>query len=128
MQLAVAYEASRGATVHDVSTPAAARAAGLIDYPGFDLLSRYPSGEERFIEVKGRAKVGEVEVSENEWAKAVNHRDKYWLYVVFDCTSSVPRLHRVRDPFAELLVKAEKEQRVEGIDAVDIQRAAAPDV
>jgi SNF2 family DNA or RNA helicase len=125
VQLAVAYEASRGATVHDVSTPAAARAAGLIDYPGFDLLSRYPSGEERFIEVKGRGKVGEVEVSENEWAKAVNHRDKYWLYVVFDCTSSVPRLHRVRDPFAELLVKA---RGGVGIDAVDIQRAAAPDV
>src|SRR5262249_29897035 len=38
VQLATAHEVSRGAVVHDVSTPASARAAGLIVYPGFDLL------------------------------------------------------------------------------------------
>jgi hypothetical protein len=123
VQMAIAHEAGRGAIAVDVSTPAAARAAGLIEFPGFDLLSRHPSGEERFIEVKGRAKVGEVLVSDNEWAKAVNHRDKYWLYVVFDCASPAPRLHRVPDPFAELLVKAKGGV---GIDAAEILRAAAP--
>lgn len=121
VQLAMAHEASRGARTIDVSTPAAARAAGLVDHPGFDLLSRHPNGEERFIEVKGRAKVGEVQVSENEWAKAVNHRDKYWLYVVFDCAAAAPRLHRVKDPFAELLVKAKGGV---GIDPGEILRAA----
>ena len=121
VQLAIAHEASRGAIAIDVSTPAAARAAGLTDFPGFDLLSRHPNGEERFIEVKGRAKVGEVLVSDNEWAKAVNHRDKYWLYVVFDCASPAPRLHRVKDPFSELLVKAIGGV---GIDATEIYRAA----
>ena len=122
VQMAIAHEAGRGAIAIDVSTPAAARAAGLVDFPGFDLLSRHPSGDERFIEVKGRAKVGEVLVSDNEWAKAVNHRDKYWLYVVFDCASPTPRLHRVPDPFAELLVKAKGGV---GIDAAEILRAAA---
>jgi hypothetical protein len=105
VQVARAYEEARGATVIDVSTPPLARAAGLTDSPGFDLLSRHPDGE-RGIEVKGRARIGDVDVSENEWAKACNLRDRYWLYVVFDCASSHPRLLRIRDPFQKLLVKA----------------------
>ena len=48
-------EADRGAEVQAVSNPEKARAAGLPDWPGFDLLSRHPSGEARSIEVKGRA-------------------------------------------------------------------------
>ena len=44
-------------------------------------------------------------MSENEWAKACNLRDEYWLYVVFDCATPHPRLVRVRDPFAKLLVR-----------------------
>jgi hypothetical protein len=47
--------------------------------------------------------VGDVDVSENEWARACNLRDKYWLYVVFDCATPEPRLHKVRDPFGCLL-------------------------
>ena len=53
-----------------------------------------------------RAGLGEVEVSENEWAKACNLRDGYWLYVVFDCATPRPRLVRVRDPFGRLLATA----------------------
>ena len=64
------------------------------------------TGEKRSIEVKGRAGVGDVELSENEWAKACNLRDRYWLYVVYDCASPHPRLLRVQDPFAALLVRA----------------------
>ena len=45
-------------------------------------------------------------MSDNEWAKACNLRDEYWLYVVFDCATSHPRLMRVRDPFAKLLVRS----------------------
>ena len=37
---------------------------------GCDLLSRGPDEEVRYIEVKGRAGVGAVEISENEWLKA----------------------------------------------------------
>jgi hypothetical protein len=106
MRVAWAYEEARGAIVQDVSTPERARAAGLADHPGFDLFSKRPEKGERGIEVKGRAGVGDVELSENEWAKACNLRDRYWLYVVYDCASPHPRLLRVQDPFAALLVRA----------------------
>ncbi len=105
VKVAWAYEGALGANVKDVSTPELARSAGLSDYPGFDLLSRRLSGEEIAIEVKGRARVGEIEISENEWARACNLRDRYWLYVVYDCASPNPRLLRVQDPFAKLLIK-----------------------
>jgi SNF2 family DNA or RNA helicase len=106
MALAWAYEESVGAIVQDVHTPAMARSAGLSDYPGFDLLSIRPDGKKRTIEVKGRTGVGEVEISANEWARACNLRDQYWLYTVFDCATPNPRLARVRDPFGALLAKA----------------------
>ena len=106
MNVATAYEESFGAEVGDVSRPALARRAGLTDWPGFDLLSVRPGGERRAIEAKGRAGASEIEVSENEWAKACVLRDRYWLYVVFDCASPKPRLVRGRDPFRNLLVKA----------------------
>ncbi|MBX3279696.1 MAG: DUF1822 family protein, partial [Acidobacteria bacterium] len=103
---AIAFEEAAGATVIDVSTPAAAVAVGLIEHPGFDLLSRRPLSEERAIEVKGRAGVGEVELTENEWVRACNLRERYWLYVVYDCASPQPRLHRIQDPFGKLIVRA----------------------
>jgi Helicase conserved C-terminal domain/Domain of unknown function (DUF3883) len=101
-----AYEEANGATVKDVSTPGLARAVGLTERPGFDLLSMRPAGEERAIEVKGRAAIGDIELTENEWAKACNLRERYWLYVVYECASPHPRLLRVQDPFANLLVRA----------------------
>lgn len=104
MMVVRAREESAGAQVIDVHTPELARNAGLADFPGFDLLS-IRLGEERDIEVKGRARVGEVELSENEWARAATLRDKYWLYVVFDCATDRPRLHLVRDPFGKLLLR-----------------------
>lgn len=109
MDLALAFEEAAGATVKDVHTPELARAAGLTDNPGFDLLSIYPDGDirgQRAIEVKGRANTGDVEVSSNEWSAACNHRDGYWLYAVYDCATPNPRLARVQDPFGNLLAKA----------------------
>ncbi len=112
MHIAWAYEETAGATVHDVHTPELARAAGLTDNPGFDLLSEPrpsgsgPAGPAKAIEVKGRASTGDVEVSANEWARAANLREGYWLYVVYDCATPAPRLVRVRDPFGSLLAKA----------------------
>jgi len=109
MNLARAFEEAAGATVKDVHTPELARAAGLTDNPGFDLLSIYPEGDargQRAIEVKGRANPGDVEVSSNEWSAACNHREGYWLYAVYDCATPTPRLVRVQDPFGNLLAKA----------------------
>ena len=111
VERARAHEEAAGAIVHDVSRPALARRQGLGDWPGFDLRSLRPAGpqgpeEERAIEVKGRAASGPVEVSENEWAAACNLRDRYWLYVVFDCATPHPRLVKVRNPFGRLLARA----------------------
>jgi hypothetical protein len=105
VRVAWAYEEASGATVRDVSKAPLARAAGLQDYPGFDIMSRRPGNEIRSIEVKGRAATAEVELTENEWTRACNLRDRYWLYVVFDCASPRPRLLRVQDPFGKLIVR-----------------------
>jgi hypothetical protein len=106
VKVAWVYEEASGATVKDVSTPELARAAGLTEHPGFDLLSVRPQEQERAIEVKGRAGIGGIELTENEWARACNLRERYWLYVVYDCASSRPRLLRVQDPFGKLIVRA----------------------
>ena len=123
MQIAQAHEEAFGATVHDVSRPEGARHAGLGDWPGFDLLSVTPAGARRAIEVKGRAGTGDVELSDNEWAKACNLRDGYWLYAVYDCATPRPRLMRVRDPFAKLLARS-RVFSAYSIPAASVQAAA----
>jgi len=117
MRVAWGYEEGLGAEVKDVSKPDLARQAGLGDFPGFDLFSRRPEGAELCIEVKGRAEVGDVELSENEWIKAYNHRDRYWLYVVFGCASAAPKLLRVRDPFGRLIASPKGGVRI-GEDSI----------
>ena len=106
VKIVTAYEESYGAKVKDVSRPDLARRAGLTDWPGFDLLSFRTNAERRAIEVKGRAGTGGIELSENEWAKACNLRDEYWLYVVYDCATPRPHLVRVCNPFTKLLVRS----------------------
>ena len=103
VRIAIGWEKERRATVEDVSKPERARLAGLPDWPGFDLLATHPSGEVRSIEVKGRAGQGAIEMEANEWKQACHLGERYWLYVVFDCATSTPRLVRVRDPFDKLL-------------------------
>ncbi len=113
VRIAMEYEHQQGWTPRDVSTPPLARAAGLSENPGFDILSQRPAFgaasakstvfEDRAIEVKGRAGVGDIELTENEWSRACNLRDRYWLYVVFDCGTPRPRLFRVQDPFYKLV-------------------------
>ncbi|MDW8069733.1 MAG: DUF3883 domain-containing protein [Anaerolineae bacterium] len=88
METAIAYERAQGREPEDVSA----------QDRGFDLLSRHPeSGRVRFIEVKGRAAVGPVVLTRNEYKTAQRLRSDYWLYVVFDC-ATVPRLIPIRDP------------------------------
>ena len=103
VKLATAHEENSNGKVRDVSTAAGARAAGLSDFPGFDLMSDRPAEVVRCIEVKGRADRGEVFMTQNEWAKAANLGERYWLYVVLDCATPKPILLRVQDPFIRLL-------------------------
>ena len=62
---------------------------------GFDLISRKPHPEDiqtaisvRFIEVKGRATVGTVVLTNNEYQTAARLQGDYWLYVVFNCATN----------------------------------------
>jgi hypothetical protein len=68
---------------------------------GYDLLSRSPDGDVRYIEVKGRAGVGAVEIFENEWLKAEQLGEGYWLYIVTDALQA-PALYLVQDPARKL--------------------------
>lgn len=105
MDLAKAFEEAEGATVKFVHTPKLARAAGLPDHPGFDILGLRSGNQQRCIEVKGRVGAEDVEVTDNEWARACNLREDYWLYVVYHCGTPTPLLVRIQDPFGSLLVR-----------------------
>lgn len=105
MDLVRAFEEGAGAKVRFVHTPELARASGLPPHPGFDILSTRTNKERRCIEVKGLANAGEIEVTDNEWARACNLRADYWLYVVYHCATPTPQLVRVQDPFQKLLVR-----------------------
>ncbi|MEA2604971.1 MAG: hypothetical protein QOF89_5963 [Acidobacteriota bacterium] len=91
---AIRHEEARGWSVESVEQ----------ENRGFDLISRKPHPhdektftEVRFIEVKGRAGVGEVALSANEYRTAQRLGEDYWLYAVFQC-GAAPELHDIRDP------------------------------
>jgi hypothetical protein len=121
MEWAERFERLHGAHVVDVTTPEKAVAAGLTPHPGFDLLSLRPDGERRAIEVKGRAQEGMVQLSANEWARAINERQGFFLYVVFDCATEAPTGHVVRDPAGCLF---DPEVAAVRFDAQQIKNAA----
>jgi hypothetical protein len=88
------YEEARGWVVEDVQA----------QNRGFDLISRRPHPEDdktflevRFIEVKGRAGVGEIALTRNEYLTAERLKSEFWLYTVFNC-GGTPELHKVQDP------------------------------
>lgn len=68
---------------------------------GFDLILRKyvekNSVAVRFVEVKGRAGIGEVALSSNEYKTAERLQDDYWLYVVYNCANQ-PALHKIQNP------------------------------
>jgi superfamily II DNA or RNA helicase len=94
VQVVRKHEEARGWVVESVET----------ENRGFDLISRKPHPEDpktfievRFIEVKGRAGVGIVALSENEFRTAERLKGDYWLYAVFNCAGQ-PELHIVQNP------------------------------
>ena len=118
IQTAIEHENKRCAEVKDVSNPNLEK--------GFDLQSTHPNGEVRYIEVKGRTGVTSVELTANEWRQAANHRDRYWLYVVYHCDTDEPRLYPCRDPFGTLIAKATGSIRINAGDIMknsDIERS-----
>jgi superfamily II DNA or RNA helicase len=91
---AIAHEEAQGRVVESVEA----------QNRGFDLISRRPHPEDpataidvRFIEVKGRAAVGEIALTENEYKTSERLKRDYWLYAVFNCASA-PQVHAIRNP------------------------------
>ena len=94
VQVAIQHEEARGWVVESVES----------ENRGFDLISRRPHSEDpktfvevRFIEVKGRAGIGMVALSSNEFLTAQRIKGDYWLYAVFNCAGS-PDIYVVKDP------------------------------
>jgi superfamily II DNA or RNA helicase len=94
VQAVVAFEEARGCKIESVET----------DTRGFDLISRRTLSTTegarvatRFIEVKGRAAVGEIALTANEYKTALRLGDDYWLYVVFNCASQ-PQVTTIQNP------------------------------
>ena len=54
------------------------------------------------IEVKGRLRGQPVRLTVNEWYKAQQLAETYWLYVVWDPLGDSPELVRIHDPTAKL--------------------------
>ncbi len=99
MEVAMAFERDHQRRPEDVSAQAL----------GFDIRSTDPAtGQKRYIEVKARADVGPVALTQNEWFKAQRFGADYWLYVVLDARSR-PTLYRIQDPAACL----QPQERVE---------------
>jgi hypothetical protein len=96
MAIAMAYETGRGWEPFDVSD--------LHDGCGFDIRSLGPvdpaTGQRpvRRIEVKGRQRGKPVRLSINEWLKARQLGDSYWLYVVWEPTKPTHALVTVQNP------------------------------
>ncbi len=94
VEVATRHEESKGWVVESVES----------ENRGFDLISRKPHPEDpktfievKFIEVKGRAGVGIVALSENEYRTAERLGNDFWLYAVFNCAGT-PDLHIVQNP------------------------------
>jgi superfamily II DNA or RNA helicase len=94
VKIAREHEEARGFVVESVES----------ENRGFDLISRKSHPEDpktftevRFIEVKGRAGVGEIFLSANEYKAAERLKGDFWLYAVFNC-GSTPELNTIRDP------------------------------
>jgi superfamily II DNA or RNA helicase len=94
VQAVIAHEQAQGREVESVES----------QNKGFDLVSRLPHPEDpktamnvRFIEVKGRAGVGKIGLTTNEFKTAERLKEDYWLYVVYNCASK-PEIHIVNDP------------------------------
>lgn len=98
MKLAMKYEIDNGRVPEDVSS----------ENLGFDIRSIDKDGSIRYIEVKARAEIGDIALTQNEWFKAQRFKEDYYLYVVFNA-SIKPELYIIKHPTENL----KAEERIE---------------
>lgn len=88
MKVAMEYERTQCRKPEDVSK----------QNLGYDIRSIAPDGTKRYIEVKGRADVGDVMLSDNEMNRLTQLGPRAWLYIVTDCKKEKPQLHSIQNP------------------------------
>lgn len=111
MEYVMNYERERGWEPEDISQNR--------DGSGFDIRSMGPVEETtnnvpvRRIEVKGRAGLNQdVSLTANEWRKAQQLGDTYWLYVVWGCHTPHPQLLIIQNPVKKLAGKVKEVKQV----------------
>ncbi|MFQ5854061.1 MAG: helicase-related protein [Anaerolineae bacterium] len=115
MRVVMDYERRRGWEPFDISDERG---------PGFDIRSLGPADPAtghrpvRRIEVKGRARGQPVHLGTNQWLKARQLRDTYWLYVVWDPLEAGPDTEPVciQDPAHRLEYAAREVRILSGYD------------
>ena len=99
MDFVLDYEQKVGRKAEDVSK----------ENIGFDIKSVDQDGNIRYIEVKGRASIGPISLSQNEWFKAHRLKDNYYLYVVWNAKNQMNRkILEIKNPAHNLDIQ-EKE-------------------
>jgi superfamily II DNA/RNA helicase len=111
MEIAMRYEEEHGWDPLDISQ--------FHDGSGFDVRSVLRDAEGgpqvRRIEVKGRSgSDATVVLTPNEWTQARRHGTSYWLYIVTNCETDAPTLHRVQDPAVSVGPRVERLTVVRG--------------
>ncbi|GAK55080.1 helicase domain protein [Candidatus Vecturithrix granuli] len=88
MEISMAYEQQQQRIPEDVAD----------QNLGFDIRSRDPKTKDiRYIEVKARSTRAAVALTQNEWFKAKQFKDAYYLYVVLN-TAAEPKLYIIQNP------------------------------
>jgi hypothetical protein len=111
MQFVMDYERDRGWQPQDISKDG--------DGSGFDIRSvgaadpTTGKSPVRRIEVKGRAQFNQlVSLTVNEWRKAQQLGDSYWLYVVWGCKTPNPQLLTIQNPARVLAAEVKEIKQV----------------
>jgi len=120
MQIVMEYEKNRGWEPEDVSQFKL----------GFDIRSLSPADpktgyrEVRRIEVKGRKRGENIRLTVNEWLKAKQLKDTYWLYVVWNPTEANYEMKTIQDPAHKLEYAAKEIKAISHyeIDGKEIER------
>ena len=74
--------------------------AAEAETPGWDIEYKDPAGCLVAVEVKGTQGrlFPSVDLTKNEWAAAHRLRDRYWLYLVANCTGTKTTIEAIQDP------------------------------
>ncbi|ERT08622.1 DEAD/DEAH box helicase family protein [Lyngbya aestuarii BL J] len=111
MEYVMDYERQRGWEPEDISQNR--------DGSGFDIRSVKPGDNAtglvpvRRIEVKGRAQFEQdVSLTANEWRRAQQLGDTYWLYVVWGCSTPTPQLLMIKNPAKKLAANVREVKEV----------------